>query len=281
MKRMLRLFAVLSIGILVGSASAATTMPAPAHAETSTQSVIRITNEHRAANGRAALTAERSLNHLAQAWANRMATTGKLEHSTNAWRSGSATPGYTLCCGENIAKGYSAPGTMVKVWMGSSGHRANILDARFTHIGVGYNAKGNFWVQLFAAYPKPTAATAETATQSVIRITNEHRAANGRKALTPERSLNHLAQAWANKMSADGKMVHSTNAWRSGSATPGYTLCCGENIAYGYTSPGTMVKAWMGSSGHRANILDARYTHIGVGYNAKGHYWVQLFAAYP
>jgi uncharacterized protein YkwD len=51
----------------------------------------------------------------------------------------------------------------------------------------------------------------------------------------------------------------------------------GENIAHGQTSPQAVVNAWMNSSGHRANILNASFTQIGVGYVADGHYWTQMF----
>ncbi len=54
----------------------------------------------------------------------------------------------------------------------------------------------------------------------------------------------------------------------------------GENIAWGQKSPEEVVTAWMNSEGHRANILNAKFTHIGVGYyqDAKGtNYWSQLF----
>ncbi len=37
------------------------------------------------------------------------------------------------------------------------------------------------------------------------------------------------------------------------------------------------MNAWMNSSGHRANILNSSYTHIGVGYVSDGHYWTQMF----
>jgi uncharacterized protein YkwD len=33
----------------------------------------------------------------------------------------------------------------------------------------------------------------------------------------------------------------------------------------------------MNSSGHRANILSASYTQIGVGYCSDGRYWTQMF----
>jgi hypothetical protein len=39
----------------------------------------------------------------------------------------------------------------------------------------------------------------------------------------------------------------------------------------------TVVNGWMNSPGHRANILNSTYTHIGVGYVSKGNYWTQMF----
>lgn len=53
----------------------------------------------------------------------------------------------------------------------------------------------------------------------------------------------------------------------------------GENIAYGQKTPQTVMNAWMNSDGHRANILNANYTTIGVGYYQQNgiNYWTQLF----
>ena len=51
--------------------------------------------------------------------------------------------------GENIAKGYATPEAVVKGWMNSPGHRANILNKSFTHIGVGYVENGSYWTQMF------------------------------------------------------------------------------------------------------------------------------------
>lgn len=118
------------------------------------------------------------------------------------------------------------------------------------------------------------------ATDDVASLTNAHRANAGVRALDREASLDRMAQEWADHMSSIRSMQHSGNDWRISKASPGWSLCCGENIAYGYTTAGSVVNAWMGSTGHRANILDGRYTHIGVGYSASGHYWVQVFATY-
>ena len=49
----------------------------------------------------------------------------------------------------------------------------------------------------------------------------------------------------------------------------------GENIASGQTTPAWVVNAWMNSDGHRANILNSSFTHLGVGEQSNN--WVQLF----
>ncbi|WP_342190492.1 CAP domain-containing protein [Paenibacillus macquariensis] len=61
----------------------------------------------------------------------------------------------------------------------------------------------------------------------------------------------------------------------------------GENIAAGQTTPEEVTRVWMNSPGHRANILDPRFTDIGVGYVAGTAtsqyrtYWTQLFIQKP
>ena len=40
----------------------------------------------------------------------------------------------------------------------------------------------------------------------------------------------------------------------------------GENIAWGYPDPQAVVAGWMGSSGHRANILSTSFRELGNGY---------------
>ncbi|NLF80273.1 MAG: hypothetical protein GX572_03675, partial [Clostridia bacterium] len=59
-------------------------------------------------------------------------------------------------------------------------------------------------------------------------------------------------------------------------------LSAGENLAYGYKTPAEVVKAWLKSPGHKANILNARYTMLGIGYFQKSNgkiYCSQLFYA--
>ncbi|MET3195141.1 putative YkwD family protein [Bacillus sp. OAE603] len=50
---------------------------------------------------------------------------------------------------ENIAKGQKTPEEVVKAWMNSSGHRANILNSNLDQIGVGFDSRSNAWTQMF------------------------------------------------------------------------------------------------------------------------------------
>lgn len=53
-----------------------------------------------------------------------------------------------------------------------------------------------------------------------------------------------------------------------------------ENIARGQSDELSVIKAWMKSYGHRKNILDKNYTHIGIGYiklKSGQPYWCVVF----
>jgi uncharacterized protein YkwD len=58
--------------------------------------------------------------------------------------------------GENLAQGHATANEVMFGpfgWMSSAGHRANILNGNFTHLGVGYDADGATWVQVFLRRP--------------------------------------------------------------------------------------------------------------------------------
>ncbi len=54
--------------------------------------------------------------------------------------------------GENIARGQQSPAAVMSSWMGSQGHRENILRSYFTHMGVGVHSTNDiWWTQLFVS----------------------------------------------------------------------------------------------------------------------------------
>lgn len=127
-----------------------------------------------------------------------------------------------------------------------------------------------------------TAAPAQAATgdaASVFTQTNAQRTKVGLKPLISDPILDRAAQAWANKLANSCTFTHSTSTWRADRVAKAGWSATGENIAAGYTAS-AVVTAWMGSAGHKANILHTKYTGVGIGF-AKGTcystYWVQIF----
>ena len=117
--------------------------------------------------------------------------------------------------------------------------------------------------------------------QEVIRLVNEIRVQNGLKPLTYDWELGRVARYKSQDMKDNRYFSHTSPTYGSPfqmMKSFGLTYrSAGENIAMGQTTPKAVVNAWMNSSGHRANILNASYTCIGVGYVAEGNYWTQMF----
>ena len=115
----------------------------------------------------------------------------------------------------------------------------------------------------------------------VIRLVNEVRMKNGMKELKANWELSRVARYKSQDMVDNRYFSHTSPVYGSPfQMIRNFGLSfrtAGENIAYGQRTPQAVVNAWMNSAGHRANILNASYTQIGVGYAAKGHYWTQMF----
>ena len=117
--------------------------------------------------------------------------------------------------------------------------------------------------------------------EQVVALVNEERAAAGLNPLTINESAMSAALVRAKEIRQSFSHTRpngssfSTALKEQGVSYRG----SGENIAYGQRSPEAVMKAWMNSSGHRANILNEKFTSIGVGcYEQNGVlYWTQLF----
>ena len=115
----------------------------------------------------------------------------------------------------------------------------------------------------------------------VLRLVNIERQKQGLSALQMDESVRNVARVKATDMYKNKYFSHTSPTYGSPFDMLkkfGITYkAAAENIAQGQTTPAQVVKAWMNSSGHRANILNAKYTHIGIGYEANGNNWVQMF----
>ncbi len=115
----------------------------------------------------------------------------------------------------------------------------------------------------------------------VIRLVNDIRRENGLQPLTANWELSRVARYKSQDMLDNRYFAHNSPIYGSpGQMVKAFGLsyrAVGENIAKGYSTPQAVVTGWMNSSGHRANILNASYKQIGVGYVSSGNYWTQMF----
>ena len=121
----------------------------------------------------------------------------------------------------------------------------------------------------------------------VIELTNVERQKAGLAPLAAQANLTQAANGYAGVLASGTCFAHTCGPvpeFTDRAAQAGYTnwSALAENIAAGQRTPEAVVKAWMESPGHRANILNARYTEIGVGLATGGRmgmYWAQSFGA--
>ena len=131
---------------------------------------------------------------------------------------------------------------------------------------------------------KPAAGTASAIEKRVFDLVNDERAKYGLSALTWADDLASIARAHSQDMIRRSFFDHTNPDGRSPfdrlkNAGIRYRYAA-ENIAYGQKSPEAVMNAWMNSSGHRRNILNANLREIGVGaVSSSGGtiYWTQLF----
>ena len=122
---------------------------------------------------------------------------------------------------------------------------------------------------------------------TVVQLTNEERSDNNASPLLRNATLDAAAAMKAEHMARNGYFAHfapdGTSPWYWFDQA-GYVYAhAGENLAIHFTDSDEVVDAWMNSPTHRANIVDSKFTEIGVG-TAKGKfnghntvYVVQLF----
>ena len=115
----------------------------------------------------------------------------------------------------------------------------------------------------------------------VIRLVNIERGKEGIGPVTLNQSLRSAAAVRA--VEVVDKFSHERpNGERWCTAIKIPYKCAGENIAAGQRTAERVVQAWMNSESHRKNLMNPRYTEVGVACyhdpdQAYRYYWSQLF----
>ncbi|HEY1491712.1 MAG TPA: CAP domain-containing protein, partial [Steroidobacteraceae bacterium] len=150
---------------------------------------------------------------------------------------------------------------------------------------------------ILAAQPAPSGKGEPLAVSRQVELINAARARGARcgtHALSPappvhlSTRLSEVALGHALDMAQHHYFDHADPAGRSPAdrvRASGYReTLVGENIAYGPKSADEVVRGWLDSPGHCENIMDVRFSEVGLAYasgsgSKPGLYWVQVFAA--
>ena len=140
---------------------------------------------------------------------------------------------------------------------------------------------------LFIVTMQPVAADpiGDNLVAQVVAITNAERADHGLAPLVEHPLLDWVAQIYAGVLADGACFAHDCGEMpdlaRRVDAVEYRWQRLGENIAAGQPTSDEVVRDWMDSPRHRANLLDPSFREIGVavvpGASPYGVYWVQLF----
>ncbi|WP_432014890.1 CAP domain-containing protein [Streptomyces cucumeris] len=283
-------------GVEVAEEPAPPTAPAPAPPPgqgpgAAAGGPVAVVNAARARAGAPPLTLDTRLTTAAEAHAAAMASAGRLAvegpDGVSLFQRVAAAGYRCLTVQEHLVSGPRTPEEFVEYCLSGAERRGPFGDPSVAHLGLG-RAVGPggdvFWTAVWAEPFTPDGL--ERLTSEVIVLTNAERAAARLAPLAAEPRLTTAAQRHSDDMVARDFYSHTgpegRQPWDRARAAGAGHRGIGENIACGQRSAAEVVRGWMDSPGHRANILGPDFTHIGVGYatgSRAGTYWTQVFGA--
>ncbi|WP_149550271.1 CAP domain-containing protein [Streptomyces marokkonensis] len=191
-----------------------------------------------------------------------------------------------LAVGEHLVSGPPTVALFLDHCLRHEAARRTVCDPVFTHAAVasagGDGSGDTYWTALWASPLTPDGL--DRTVGEVVDLTNRERAGAGLPQLSRDPLLTAAAQAHSADMAARDFYSHTapdgSGPGDRAAAAGSVRRTIGENIACGQRSAAEVVRGWMNSPGHRANILKADFTHLGVGFaggGRSGTYWTQLF----
>jgi uncharacterized protein YkwD len=178
----------------------------------------------------------------------------------------------------------------------AGGFCAKVNNAAYTAVGT-YVRGNQFWLVLAEPFEPVAVGDASAVAARVLALVNDARQQQrrcGRKrmsathAVTLSARLTKAAAAHAADMAAHGFMGHrGTDGSEAGvrATRAGYRWrSVGENVAAGQPDAETVVRAWLDSPGHCANLMSPQFTEMGVAFAMAPEselriLWAQEFAA--
>jgi len=158
----------------------------------------------------------------------------------------------------------------------SYGHARRYALAALAALGVLAAAPASASATCHHKYAHPAQVSNATVKRTTLCLLNRQRKARGRRALKPNKRLARAARKHARDMvernyfshTAPGGVSFVDRIMRQDYVNPGEGWTLGENLAWGsyqLATPKSIVRSWMHSPGHRANILKPSFREIGIG----------------
>jgi hypothetical protein len=227
----------------------------------------------------------------------------KLEQAARRYASGAALQNAVTGSGyiatQSAVIHLSGPASDAEIERMLAAHDCRTLqEPGFRDFGAARRGR-DLWMVLAAPAALPDPRDAGAAVRRILTLVNEARAAGhrcGAKYFAPvaplalDAALTRAASEHSRDMAANDAFDHrgrdgSTPALRVDRAGFGDHRIVGENIAAGAMTPGEVAQGWLASPAHCENIMDGRFTLIGIAYAENLHtrsavFWTQDFAAH-
>lgn len=150
----------------------------------------------------------------------------------------------------------------------SNNHRAKILHHTNLLLTIAFLLLATFFIQrIKVTFPSVLGIQANISSEELLLLTNKERQNAGITPLLPNEKLAQAASKKAEDMFEYNYWAHNSPTGKTPwifikSSGYNYTYA-GENLARGFTSPESVVRAWMASPDHRANMFSTNYQDVG------------------
>lgn len=256
---------------------------------------IELVNRERSRRRLPLLAEERTLDQVAQGHCVDMVMRGYYDHLSPLGTDVAgrvAAAGYlAIMTAENIARGQATPVEVVAGWMGSPGHRANLLHPDLRAIGAGYaytprDVYHHYWTHVFATPDPSVGRDRSRFPGEAVTLVNQARRSAGRAALTRSAALDVLARTYLAALARGGSVAFRTRARAALEAASQAAATqrgrAAAQVAAGSATPEAVTNEWLDGQG-RSQLLDPVYTEVGVAYHFAPrdefrHYWLLLLA---
>jgi uncharacterized protein YkwD len=150
----------------------------------------------------------------------------------------------------------------------SNNHRAKVLHHTNIFLTIIFLLLSSFFVQkIKVSFPSVLGVQADISSGQLLSLTNRERENSGVGDLLLNDRLSQAASAKADDMFTDNYWAHNSPSGKTPWVfirSAGYEyVYAGENLARGFTSADDVIKAWMASPDHRANMLSSNYRDVG------------------